>query len=258
MDKDTLNNILQSHEAWLNGYSGGKRADLKFADLQGVNLQWANLQGADLQDADIQDTDLRCVDLEGANLEGANLKGANLKGANLKGVNLKGVNLSNADLQRANLGDADLQDVNLRYADLRCANLMGASLERTDTGNANLHGANDVPYIPMTCPDKGAFIAWKKAFAFYDTYIVKLLIPEDARRSSATGRKCRADKAVVLSIEPIFEIPVIPDEVYSRYDPSFAYKVGQTVVVPDFDTDRFNECSTGIHFFINRREAIDY
>jgi hypothetical protein len=139
-----------------------------------------------------------------------------------------------------------------------CANLSGVLLERADTSGANLKGANDVPYIPMTCPDEGAFIAWKKAFSLYDSYIVKLLIPEDARRSSATGRKCRADKAVVLSIEPIFGMPVIPDEVYSKYDPSFAYKVGQTVVVPNFDTDRFNECSTGIHFFINRQEAIDY
>lgn len=252
MNKDTLNNILHQHEAWLNGY-GGKRAILECEDLQGVNLQGvnlrsadlngaylqrANLQGADLKDADIKDTDLRCVNLEGANLEGANLEDACLIGANLQRVNLRYVNL-----QGANLRGVDLKDADLLGADLRCANLMGA---------------NDVPYIPMAFPDEGAFIAWKKAVAFYDTYIVKLLIPEDARRSSATGRKCRADKAVVLSIEPIFGMPVIPDEVYSRYDPSFAYKVGQTVVVPDFDTDRFNECSTGIHFFIDRQEAIDY
>lgn len=252
MDKDTLNNILHQHEAWLNGY-GGKRANLECADLQGVNFQGVNLRSADLngayleranlQDADLKDADIQDTDLRGVNLQGANLEGANLEDAYLIGAHLQRANLRYANLQGANLRDADLQDVDLLWADLRCANLMGA---------------NDVPYIPMTCPDKGAFIAWKKAFALYDTYIVKLLIPEDARRSSATGRKCRADKAIVLSIEPIFVTPVIPDEVYSRYDPSFAYKVGQTVVVPDFDTDRFNECSTGIHFFINRQEAIDY
>lgn len=237
MDKNTLNNILQQHEAWLNGY-GGRRANLECADLQGVNLQGVNLRSANLNGAYLER-----ANLQDANLKDADIQDTDLRGVNLQGANLEGANLRYADLQKANLRDAYLQNVNLLGADIRCANLMGA---------------HDVPYIPMTCPDEGAFIAWKKAFAFYDTYIVKLLIPEDARRLSATGRKCRADKAVVLSIEPIFVTPVIPDEVYSRYDPSFAYKVGQTVVVQDFDTDRFNECSTGIHFFINRQEAVDY
>ena len=153
---------------------------------------------------------------------------------------------------RANLYGADLYGAKLRDADLYGANLYGANLY-----GANLYGAENVPYIPMACPDTGEFIAWKKAYD-EDAYLVKLLIPEDARRSSATGRKCRADKAVVLSIEPIVAGGVIPEVVHSKHDKSFTYKVGQTVVAPDFDTYRFNEGAPGIHFFINRQEAIDY
>ena len=48
------------------------------------------------------------------------------------------------------------------------------------------------------------------------------------------------------------------DVAYSGHDPNFIYKIGEIVEVADFDTDRWNECSTGIHFFITRQEAVDY
>ena len=133
-------------------------------------------------------------------------------------------------------------------ADLRGANLLGA----------NLRGAENVPFIPMACPDTGAFIGWKKANC---GEIIKLLILEDAKRSSATGRKCRCDKAVVLSIEKDGAIHDKPEPdffVRSSFDTDFVYRVGETVSVDDFCEDRFNECAPGIHFFINRQEAIEY
>jgi hypothetical protein len=34
--------------------------------------------------------------------------------------------------------------------------------------------------------------------------------------------------------------------------------VGETIEVKDFDDDRWNECSAGIHFFITRKEAVEY
>ena len=237
MDQKKLNEILEKHSSWLRDETEGTRADLRGADLYGANLCGANLC----------DADLRGADLRGANPYGANLCDADLRGANLCGANLRGANLRGADLRGANLYGANLRGANLCDADLRGADLRGA----------NLCDADNVPYTPMACPDTGSFVAWKKAYD-EDAYLVKLLIPEDARRSSATGRKCRADKAVVLSIEPIVEGGVIPEVVHSKHDKSFTYKVGQTVVAPDFDTDRFNECAPGIHFFINRQEAIDY
>ena len=189
-----------------------------------------------------------------ANLCGADLYGADLRGADLCRADLRGADLCRADLCRANLRGANLYGADLYGADLCRANLYGANL-----CGADLYGAENVPYIPMACPDTGEFIAWKKAYSYCgEAYLVKLLIPEDARRSSATGRKCRADKAEVLAIEPIEPVPVIDDKVHSRYDRDFYYQVGQYITIPDFDTDRFNECAPGIHFFINRQEAIDY
>ena len=163
-------------------------------------------------------------------------------------------NLYEADLHKANLCGADLCG-----ADLCGANLCGADLCGADLSEADLRRAINIPFIPMTCPDTGSFIAWKKAYSYFgEAYLVKLLIPEDARRSSATGRKCRADKAKVLSIEPIESVPVIVDKVRSKYDSNFYYQVGQYITIPDFDPDRFHECAPGIHFFINKQEAIDY
>ena len=65
-----------------------------------------------------------------------------------------------------------------RGADLRGADLRGANLR-------------DAKGCYLSCPTEGSFIGWKKASG----HIVKLRIPEDARRSSATGHKCRCDKA---------------------------------------------------------------
>ena len=45
---------------------------------------------------------------------------------------------------------------------------------------------------------------------------------------------------------------------YSSFDLDFTYKKGETVHVEDFDTDRWDECATGIHFFITRIEAAEY
>ena len=46
--------------------------------------------------------------------------------------------------------------------------------------------------------------------------------------------------------------------VSSNYDPEFIYKVGRVVAVEDFDDNRWNECSSGIHFFVNKENAINY
>lgn len=106
----------------------------------------------------------------------------------------------------------------------------------------------------MACPEIGSYVAFKKA----EDFIVVLEIPEDALRSSATTRKCRASKAKVLRIENLNGGISDTQEVRSYYDPTFIYKVGETVEVKGFDTNRWDECSTGIHHFMSRQEAAEY
>ena len=186
--------------------------------------------------------------------ERAHLCGANLLGADLRGADLRGADLLGADLRDANLCSANLCGADLRASDLRASDLHGANLRGADLRGADLRGAKNVPHIPMTCPDNGSFTAWKKV----NEHIVKLLIPEDAKRSSATGRKCRCDKAIVVAIEKLSGESSELNEIASDYNSSFIYKIGETVVAPNFCEDRFKECAEGIHFFINRQEAVDY
>ena len=85
-----------------------------------------------------------------------------------------------------------------------------------------------------------------------------LEICADAKRSSATSRKCRCSKAKVLSITNLDGSESGLSEIESDYDEDFIYCVGETVEVPDFDENRWNECTAGIHFFITREEAVKY
>ena len=165
--------------------------------------------------------------------------------ADLRGAYLRGAYLSEADLSEADLRGADLSEADLRRADLR-----GAYLSEADLRGADLRGAKG---ITMVCPSDGAFTAWKK---LHNGAIAKLLIPEDAKRSSATGRKCRCDKAIVLAIYDK-NGESIESETSAR-TPGFVYKVGETVTPDSFDNNRWNECSNGIHFFITRTEAEEY
>ena len=220
-----LKKILDEHLLWLNG-EGGSRADLRNADLSNADLFGANLRGANLFGANLRDADLRNADLSNANLSNANLFGANLRGANL----------SNANLFGANLRDANLSNANLREASI-------------DQMMWNIYTV----FYPLQCPESGSYIGYKKASGL----VVELEIPADARRSSATSRKCRASKAKVLSITDINGNPA-GGQVKSNYDPNFVYAIGETVEVTDFDDNRWNECSTGIHHFITRAEAVIY
>ena len=207
-------------------------------------------------DAIRRGADLRDADLCGADLCGADLCGADLRGSNLCDADLCGADLCDADLCGADLCDADLCDANLCGAYLCGANLYGADLRGTNLRGANLRGANlrDAKGCYLSCPTEGSFIGWKKASG----HIVKLRIPEDARRSSATGHKCRCDKAYVMEIQNMDGTKATEDTVRADHDKNFVYTVGATVEVPDFDDNRWSECAPGIHFFIDRRAAVEY
>ena len=164
-----------------------------------------------------------------------------------KRADLCDANLCDADLRGANLCDANLCDANLCDADLRGANLRGA--KNIDRVLWSLYTS----FYPLQCPESGSYIAYKKAKGL----IVELRIPEDAMRSSATSRKCRASKAEILSITDI-DGNIAAEQVESNYDKNFVYIVGTTVEVPNFDTNRWNECAPGIHHFITREEAVKY
>ena len=297
MTQEQLNKIIERHQHYLNKDINGwenMKADLSYKNLNGLdlkesNLREANLIHADLREANLSNADLKYANLINANLAYADLRNADLKEANLRKVNLNNVNLREANLYGANLSYADLNNSALNNADLREANLYrafcyytnlcGADLRNADLREANLFRANlkdanlfgvnlknaniinaeisentKIDY-PIACPETGSFIGYKKAGC---EKIVKLQICEDAKRSSATAKKCRCSKALVLAIENIYGSDSVLQEIESIYNPSFVYRVGKIVEVPDFDDNRWNECAPGIHFFMDRQDAVEY
>jgi hypothetical protein len=194
------------------------RPDASIGVKLGLAVKWARKS----------DADLRGADLRGADLRGADLRDADLRGADLRGADLRG------DLRGADLRDADLRDADLR-GDLRGANLSGAK-------NA------DAAIAKTRILPEGAIVGWKKA----QGHIVKLLIPAEAKRSHAFGRKCRAEFADVLEIDGA-------EVVYTNHHgPKTEYRVGQRVTPDKWDENWQEECSNGIHFFITRIEAEEW
>ena len=243
MNSVELKAILDLHEKWLIKEPDGKRANLYMADLRGADLSGTNLRGTNLIGADLSGCNLGCADLSGSNLCRANLSCADLYMANLSRTILSYSDLSNADLCCADLSSSDINGADLRGADLSGADLSGADL----SGAKNIN-------CPISCPEKGSFIGFKKA----NGLIIELEIPSDALRSSATTRKCRCSKAKVISITNLDGSPSNVTSIPSSWDGNFVYRIGDIVEVADFDTNRWNECAPGIHFFITRQEAVNY
>jgi hypothetical protein len=214
---EQLSIILDKHKKWILSEVGGTRADLTVADLRGANLSGANLSGADLRGADLTGAYLTVADLTGANLRGAYLTVADLSGANLSGADLTGANLTGA---------------NLSGADLR--------------GAKNIEFAEAV----TTIIPEGELIVWKKCIEG----VARLLIPMGAKRSNATGRKCRAEWAIDLQHFKSDGEETTSD-FHSEYNRDFVYKVGKEIRPDSFDENRWDECSNGVHFYLTRFEA---
>ena len=159
--------------------------------------------------------------------------------------------MTGANLRRAYLRDADLRGADLRRADLRGAYLRDADLSGANLSGAYLRGAKDIPAFAnaqTVIVPEGQIVGWKKC---RDNVIVKLIIPAEARRSNATGRKCRAEYADVAEV-------IGAEAGISRHDGMTEYRVGQRVTCDKWCEDRWEECAGGIHFFITRDEAEAY
>ncbi len=134
----------------------------------------------------------------------------------------------------------------------------GANLRGANLCGADLCDAKNTPFIPIACPSDGSFIGWKKVKYQSKYYLVKLEILEDSKRSSASGTKCRCDKAKVLEIIDIDNENDRPKEIVNSNNEPTRYAVDEIVYADSFDENRWEECSHGIHFFINRQDAVDY
>lgn len=202
---------------------------------------------------------------------GGSFSDAVLGTAIFTGCELRGVDFSKAIFDSCRFFNVVFVDCNFEGADIYHSHFHSCTFMHCDFRLAKFVDAffdisefvdvSNVPFIPMACPDTGAFIGWKKALCYghEKAVIVKLLIPEDAKRSSGLGRKCRCDKAIVLEVQDLDGTRLSDAIALSIHDNSFGYIVGRTVTPEKpFNENRFDECASGIHFFVNREEAVRY
>lgn len=218
----------------------------------------------DILEKESMDSDLLGADLSYVDLSYTDLSYAKLRGANLSHSNLLGACLCNADLFYADISYADLRNSNLSYCDLQYASLEGTNLSYSDLRNANLQNANLVgTNLFRAIGDHFEYrrgkmltesiIGYKVCKTQEDgmPVIVTLEIPKGAIVFSINEKKCRTNKAKVLSIGNGHVI----DRAYSilRY---MTYYVGDEFTVYNFNCEYNVECAEGIHFFMTKEDAI--
>lgn len=274
--QEQLNNVIELHQKWLNREDGGEKADLSDYDLQGKNLSNAtlsnvNFSGSYLRNANFSDSFLKNANFKNTYLKYVNFSYSNLVNSNFSNTNLSNVNFFNSFLNystfenayfdsitfensylcNANFKKAILNYVNFNHTNLKNASLDGAKITNTDFYRAILEGAKfdeDCLISITSITPAGTLIGWKKC---ENDVIVKLKIPARAKRSNATGRKCRAEYVKVMKVYGA------ADGV-SRRAKNVIYRKGEIVKCDKWEENRWKECGGGIHFFLTRQEAENY
>ena len=262
-----LKTIMDAHAKYLAGKASGKRAvfsnveltgefsdiDFSKASFKGVTAkyvtfcdckfnecqfdEYCNFVNAEFNDCDLTDVGMNNV--------------TNFAKASFDNCNFKNACCCGAIFRNTAFYDADLTNVNMYEADFTNADFVRCKLD-------NIRYDECTCGIALACPEKGSFTAFKKAKLYNDNNcIVELQVPADALRSSATTRKCRVSKAKVVAVYTM-DGKSIKQNAYSTHTRSFVYKIGKMVEVKNFDKNRWNECSSGIHCFITKREAEQY
>lgn len=182
-----------------------------------------------------------CCNFAKSNMIKTDFGGAFIENSSFCGACLTKVDFSNSTFVNSDFRESKIFSTS--FSDCRCKHMY----------------SENMPYFSFSCPSEGEFIGWKKVRTGTGcSGIVKLLIPADAKRvSSSVSNKCRCDKAIVLEIKTLSGEDM--KIAYSFHNSAFKYIVGNTVTPEfEFDDDVFKECASGIHFFIDKRDAERY
>lgn len=267
------------------------KVSFREANLNFVNFNYCTLQSADFSNANLRNISFYLTDdLSRSSFVRAFLCDCDFARCDMSRCYMTKAIIINTSFVHANLTNVNLGESTIRNCSLVCANFAGANVDRvlmdnvltaktnfgfashrsftlSNVGYADPYG-EEYTYknailnynTGMACPDIGSFIGWKKALnaETREVVIVKLLITENAKRVG-NALKCRCSEAKVLGFETI-EGKEITDDITVRswFDQDFTYPKGEIISADKFDENRWDVCSNGIHFFINRCEAVNY
>lgn len=237
-----LNVILNKHERWLktNGYKGEQAIFINL-DLSYLDFFRRNLREVKFYDCIISDSRFSESNMVESYFCDCKIKKCNFTNTTLKSADFIRCCISNINLHKANLLDVVFDNTTLD----------------------NVYYDETTAFFALQCPEKGSFVGYKKVWDNIEDwyYIIEMFIPKSAKRSSATSRKCRASKVKVLKIEKYDKndnyIEDVDEVINYKYTET-KYKIDEYTFPDSFDTNRWKECSNGIHFFVTKKEAINY
>lgn len=163
-----------------------KRAPNEPLSLQKTEFYSLDLSGLPLDHIDFSSCRFHQVCFDRADMRHTSIEHALCEDCTFRGTDLRHANMRSAAMRYNDLTGADI-----RYADLFCAVLEHAKLD-------DIISNEETKFFKLHCPEKGAFLGYKKCF---NDRLVQLLIPADAKRTSATLTSCRCNKAKVLTIK---------------------------------------------------------
>ena len=232
--------------------------DLSYRRLSNYNLMGfifnnCNLTGTYFDFANMHAVVIRNSTLYGTTFFKTNLTNSVFVNCTLKDVSFMCANLCNALFEYFNYDNQEFQIENLKFAG---ANLVECKTNPLSTSKYEEKIREMLETSKGVCLTK-KLIGWKKCFSHGVRVLVKLEIPKGAIVFSINNNKCRTNVAKVLEITSLngkekFNIAS------STFDRLFKYRVGETVVEPNFNCQYNEECAKGIHFFKTKKEAKQY
>lgn len=281
-----LDKKIELHQKWLNKEKGGKCLELENCTLENLsignkkdktNLQFARFKNVYFNECKIHNIYLYCGLFLKCKFYGCLISSSEFcksmveiscHCSRFKNILWKYTDMTGSIFRDTKMNDNDFFSVSLNKVRFELIDLAGSTIHtNTSVCSAYFYRCSNIPEIiqHQICPPYGSFIGWKKVRQKDgQLFLLKLEIPEDAQRSSATTRKCRCSKAKVLGIykpfTPLEQLPLtkIMHNSYFNNDINFVYEVGKLAIPDSFDENERNECSNGIHFFMTPEEAIEY
>ena len=276
IDPQELDRIVYRHERWLNKYSDGEKAVIegrrltdRTTRLIDRDLSWAEIHNCDLTGLYMGKSTTKPAVSSAKKTRPGKMADAQIIDCCLDDVDFERVDMmrcviKNASMLRDKFNHSDLRNchfeaTNLQEAEFFNSDLMGVNFNESNTNNLSMEQVvispeklNTIYDQNQAVPDEGAFIGWKNASG----YIVKLEIPADAQRvGGLASRKCRASYAYVVSITNMENDQSIASA-KSNKDKNTVYEPGKFIYPNQFDTRLDHECTTGIHFYTTREEAV--
>ena len=236
-------------------------ADLDECYFNGATLYNVSFYMTTIKSSDFTVSNLDQINFNNASISTTDFVLAVVSDTTFNSSDIVKVNFTNSQINTSSFNFANINSSTFNYAILSKVCVYMSGIWNTIFENVKCYGcninnveSNKIPYVSLACPSEGSFIGWK----VIDGCLIKLLIPEDAKRSSATTHKCRCSKAKVLDIINLQTNKVEKVLLNTNYYPNIIYKIGEMVYPNTFDENRLNECAYGIHFFVDKQEAINY